>query len=247
MSGLDATATPLLLAALTGLAAVSAGLFGAAHLARNTGGKDFESFQLRYQAISLTLACAVLAAAGALAPSGWSRFARMGEIGAPAGPVSWLGIAPSESWLEVGLSLGFIITVATCGFLVVQTRRNPLRSSSLGRLAPFILAAALANAFTEEAIYRLAPAVVLHGLLPPSVIAILSATGFGVAHYGGTPGGPVGVLMAGFLGWILARSLLETGGMFWPVAIHGLQDLVIMTFLAVDPALQRSRRMSRAP
>jgi hypothetical protein len=35
--------------------------------------------------------------------------------------------------------------------------------------------------------------------------------------------------MAGFLGWLLARSVVDTQGMFWAWFLHFLQDVVIFT------------------
>ncbi|MFT6005009.1 MAG: hypothetical protein ACI8UQ_002153, partial [Bacteroidia bacterium] len=54
-------------------------------------------------------------------------------------------------------------------------------------------------------------------------------------HYFGTPGGIIGVIVAGFLGWFLAKSILETKGFFWAWFIHFLQDVVIITaMLAIE-------------
>jgi hypothetical protein len=50
-------------------------------------------------------------------------------------------------------------------------------------------------------------------------------------HYFGTPGKIPGVLLAGFLGWFLAKSIGETHGFFWAWLIHFLQDVVIITGL----------------
>ncbi len=55
-----------------------------------------------------------------------------------------------------------------------------------------------------------------------------SAAIFGGVHFFGTPGGVLGVFMAGFMGWLLAKSVLETRGFGWAWFIHFLQDVVIM-------------------
>jgi hypothetical protein len=39
---------------------------------------------------------------------------------------------------------------------------------------------------------------------------VISALLFGIPHYVGTPGQLIGVLVASFLGWFLAKSVLET-------------------------------------
>lgn len=56
---------------------------------------------------------------------------------------------------------------------------------------------------------------------------------FGVGHFYGIPNGVVGVLLTGFLGWFLGKSMLETGGFFWAWLIHFMQDVVIFAFLAM--------------
>jgi uncharacterized protein len=35
--------------------------------------------------------------------------------------------------------------------------------------------------------------------------------------------------LAGFLGWLLAKSIVETRGIFWAWFIHFLQDVIIFT------------------
>ncbi|MGO9675288.1 MAG: CPBP family intramembrane glutamic endopeptidase [Methylocella sp.] len=232
-----------LLAACVYLGAASTALYGAARTARAGGGVDFSRFQLRYQGLTLALAAIVLGSTWLANPTGWARFASFGRIGAAAGEVRWLAIAPSESWLEVGASLGCIITAATCAFLAIQARQNPFKHPRIKKLLPVAVAAAAANAFVEEVIFRFAPFALFNGRMAPELTIAVSAAIFGLAHVGGTPGGPVGVAMAGALGWILAKSLLETQGMFWPLVIHFAQDAPIMLFLATSATLQRSRRM----
>jgi len=43
----------------------------------------------------------------------------------------------------------------------------------------------------------------------------------------------IGVLMAGFLGWLLGKAMVETRGMFWPWCIHLVQDVLIFSFMAI--------------
>ncbi len=232
-----------LLAACVYLGAASSALYGAARIARAGDGIDFNRFQLRYQGLTLALAGIVLGATWLANPMGFARFASFGRIGAAAGEVRWLAIAPAESWLEVGASLGCIITAATCAFLAIQARQNPFKHPRIKKLLPIAVAAAAANAFVEEIIFRFAPFALFDGRMEPELIIAVSAAIFGLAHFGGTPGGPVGVVMAGALGWILAKSLVETQGMFWPLAIHFAQDVPIMVFLATSTLLRRPRRI----
>jgi membrane protease YdiL (CAAX protease family) len=87
----------------------------------------------------------------------------------------------------------------------------------------------IANAFSEEAIFRIGIVSPLYGIFSISVIILISGIAFGLPHYFGQPSGLVGVLMAGFLGWLLAMSLIETQGLFIAWAIHFAQDVVIIT------------------
>jgi membrane protease YdiL (CAAX protease family) len=98
---------------------------------------------------------------------------------------------------------------------------------------PLILILAAMNAFTEEAITRLSLVAALDGILKRSRIYILSAVIFGVPHFFGVPGGILGFVMAGFLGWLLAKSITETEGMFWVWFIHFLQDVIIFSGLFI--------------
>jgi hypothetical protein len=98
---------------------------------------------------------------------------------------------------------------------------------------PFVALLAATNTVNEEFGYRNVPLAVL-----PSVVGArgaLAATGllFGLAHYYGNPPGASGVLLAGFLGVLLAKSMVETGGSKWAWVIHWLQDMVIFSALTL--------------
>ncbi|MCW4256074.1 MAG: CPBP family intramembrane metalloprotease [Candidatus Thiodiazotropha taylori] len=79
----------------------------------------------------------------------------------------------------------------------------------------------------EEAIFR--PGIISPSMdrIDASYIALISAIIFGVAHFSGMPHGLIGMLKAGLLGWFLAKSVIETQGIFWAWSIHFIQDVVI--------------------
>ena len=56
---------------------------------------------------------------------------------------------------------------------------------------------------------------------------------FGIWHFYGVPYGVIGVVLATFLGWLLARSMQETRGLFWAWFVHFWQDVWIFMFLAI--------------
>jgi hypothetical protein len=96
-----------------------------------------------------------------------------------------------------------------------------------------VLVAAVLHAFNEEMTYKAPFLSVLERPLGRRHALLLVAAYFGIGHYYGVPYGVVGVLMAGFLGWLLGKSMLETRGLFWAWFLHWIQDVLIFAFLAV--------------
>lgn len=62
---------------------------------------------------------------------------------------------------------------------------------------------------------------------------MVAAAFFVVAHYYGAPGGIIGVIMSGVLGWYMCRSMYETRGFVAAWIIHFSQDVVIFSTIAV--------------
>lgn len=157
------------------------------------------------------------------------RFFRHGDLRAPARAVPLLGIKAGQSWITVALPFAFIVTAVTVLFLweTVEVESAALLVAHW----PFVLLFAASNAFSEEVFARYHLAAHLDGHLPPGRIAALSALVFGLPHWFGTPGGPVGAGMAAFLGWLLCKAVLETRGMAYAWAIHALQDVAIFSVL----------------
>ncbi len=98
---------------------------------------------------------------------------------------------------------------------------------------PAVLVAAALNAFNEEMTYKASFLSVLENVVGKHQALLLMAAYFGVGHFYGVPYGVIGVLMAGFLGWFLGKSMLETRGLWWAWFIHFLQDVLIFAFLAI--------------
>lgn len=160
-------------------------------------------------------------------------FLAIGDTAAPATPVRWLGIAAGDRWSAVGRWGTIFISLGTLAFLVIAGR------SSLNALAqalpflPVVLLAAALNAFYEEMSYKAALLSVLESPVGARQALYMVAVNFGIGHFYGVPYGVVGVLLAGFLGWFLARSMQETRGMFWAWFIHFWQDVWIFSFMAI--------------
>ena len=187
----------------------------------------FVDGKLKYQIVTFGVGAAVLAFTYILAPRNAARFYRLGNLSAPAGPIRWLDVKPTDTWMKVGRSFAVIVSLATGAFVYFNVVQGQSLNAANVRYLPFIFLLSVMNAFTEEAITRLSVVTALDGLVARPVIYILSALIFGIPHYFGIPGGILGSLMAGFLGWLMAKSIAETQGMFWAWLIHFLQDVII--------------------
>lgn len=156
-----------------------------------------------------------------------------GNTNALISPVKWLGIKEGESWNKTGWVLAFFISLGTLTFLVLAGRPPLDIAIKALPFLPAILLAAATNAFHEEMSYKASFLSLLEQPVGRVHSLWLMAVYFGVAHYYGVPYGVVGVLMAGFLGWLLGKSMLETRGLWWAWFIHFLQDVIIFIFLAI--------------
>ena len=190
--------------------------------------------EVSYQAIGLVIAALFVLLARVLGGAGVLQFLRPHRFRGDVTPVRWMGIRPNkgEGWLQVGTNFLVIITLVTAVAVYLPVlRAGELRFSIGGVLLP-ALAFAVVNSFTEEVIYRFAvTGVFLQNSLPATSAAIASGVLFGGVHYFGTPGGVPGILLAGFLGWLLSKSIAETRGFGWAWLIHFVQDVVI--FIAI--------------
>jgi membrane protease YdiL (CAAX protease family) len=160
-------------------------------------------------------------------------FLCVGQLDAPAEPEGIPWIKKPVSWTRLGPQLLVVFGIALPAFLFVTLRPDFGQASRLWQILPWALAIAAVNAFNEEFQFRCVPLAHLRGVLPLREAMLLTSVFFGMAHYFGQPSGPIGVVMAGIAGWIWAKSMVETRGMGWAVAIHWVQDVVIVCFLAL--------------
>lgn len=196
-----------------------------------TGMSSLISKQLIYQGISLALAFSFLLVLSVSWPEAFKTYFKKGNLNAKVVPAPAIGIKPKhgQNWKHYGWNFTLVISLITA--VVIYLSTPEINGEMLLRYLPFTIAFALINSFVEEAITRLGVIVSLKGHLPDQYIAFVSAGIFGIAHYWGTPGGIGGVVLAGFLGWLLAKSILETKGIFWAWLIHFIQDIIIITAL----------------
>ena len=188
---------------------------------------------LAEQSLRLMVTLGIIAVLFLLKKSLAAFFLVKGDTSAPAEPVRWLGIKQDERWNKIGRNFAVILSSGTLAFLVIAGR--PPLDIALRALPfiPAILIAAALNAFNEEMTYKASFLSILEDVVGKQQSLLLMAAYFGIGHYYGVPYGVIGVLMAGFLGWFLGKSMLETRGLWWAWLIHFVQDVLIFSFLAI--------------
>lgn len=187
---------------------------------------------LIYQSITLLLAVLLLVVLRISRKKVFAAHFRKGEISAPILPEPWMGIKPkeTENWRHFGRNFAIIITAVTAFIVFFQVvKQGNVNWSNWFKYLHFIVLFSLVNSFVEEMITRFGVVVSLKGALSDKIIPFVSAAVFGIIHFWGTPGGIFGVLFAGFLGWFLSKSIIETRGIYWAWLIHFLQDVVIFS------------------
>ena len=235
---------PLLIAVIVGLAA--AGIFALRPVTTKIKtvfhSNRVVNTQIKFQSLQLVLAAVVLFLIYLINPENFAHFFRLGNVNAHISKIAWLGVSGNETWLEIATSIGLFITLGTAIFMFFQLKKAGVDYRYFGFSLLWAIPISMANAFSEEAIFRIGIVSPLFGIFSVSTVILISGVVFGAPHYFGMPSGVVGALMAGFLGWLLAMSLLETQGLFLAWAIHFVQDVVIITSMIL-----MSRKSDSAP
>ena len=156
----------------------------------------------------------------------------IGDLKQKASRINWLGIKENKiTWGKLAIISGLLISLGTI-LLTIITVTNVSEIKGLGNwlsYLPLILLLALANSFCEGLIFRSAIMATLKDELPKNQLVLIAALFFGISHYYGAPGGPLGVIMSGLLGWYMCRSMYETKGFVSSWMIHAMQDVVIFS------------------
>jgi len=163
-------------------------------------------------------------------------FLNAGNLAAPAEPIRFLGIRQPISWTWFGPGLLLVFGLALAPFLYLTMHPDFSASERILRLFPWMIAVSALNAASEEYQFRNVLLAHLRNVFSAPETALLTAAYFGLGHYYGQPSGVLGVLMAGFAGWIWARSMIETRGFFWAFTTHMVQDIIIFAFLVMSAA-----------
>ena len=159
-----------------------------------------------------------------------------GQLDAPVKPFIGKGNSAgrSISWGRLGLILGLCLVPLTLLFFGLGNLPSTNTLIKALPFFPFALLFAATNAFSEEMQFRAALLGPLQEALGADQALWLTAFFFGFAHYfGGAPAGVLGVLFAGLLGALFAKSMLESKGILVPWFIHFCQSAVIYAFWAI--------------
>jgi membrane protease YdiL (CAAX protease family) len=164
-------------------------------------------------------------------------FLCVGNPAAPAQPIAFLGMRKPVPWTWLGPVVILVFALVLAPYLYLTEHPNFSIGQRILRTLPWSVAVAALNAASEEFQFRSVLLAHLRGVFPPGETILLTAAFFGLRHYHGHPSGTLGVLMAGFAGWIWARSMVDTRGGLWAFLIHMAQDIVILTFLVVGAGM----------
>jgi membrane protease YdiL (CAAX protease family) len=136
-----------------------------------------------------------------------------------------LSSSKNRDWNSYGPFVALLFTFGTTVLMAFSVMSQHGRvNETFFRLLPFVILVSATNAWSEEIFSRFVIVAGLHEKLNPNTICSISAVIFGAPHFFGTPSGLFGVITSGLLGWILAKSVIETEGMGWALLIHFLQD-----------------------
>lgn len=189
---------------------------------------NIRAFQWKYQSTTLLLGLSLFGISGSFGD--WVSV--FGNVAAPVRDMDFLGATKSDTWATFGLTFAFVMGAVTLVVVWLQSgKRKKISFRLVAANLPLVILFSLANALTEELIFRVTLIQGFAGSAPSWVVALLSAALFGGIHYFGQPGRIPGVLMAGFMGCLLTYSIIQTGGIFWAWLIHFVQDVLILSIV----------------
>jgi len=194
---------------------------------------SFSVNMLAEQSLRLLVTLTIIAVLLILKKHASAFFLVKGDTAAPVESVKLLGIKQGERWNKLGPLFALILSSGTLAFLILAGHPSPDLVVRVLPFLPAILIAAALNAFNEEMTYKASFLSVLEDVVSKHQSLWLMAVYFGLGHFYGIPYGIIGVIMAGFLGWFLGKSMLETRGLWWAWFIHFWQDVLIFSFLAI--------------
>ena len=158
-----------------------------------------------------------------------------GNPSAPAQPTRLLpGLKESRPWNRVARDFLLVYAIVLVIVLGMDIRPDVSQVSRALIFLPAIVIGAVINAFAEEFEFRSMLLSRLEPVVGPQQAILMTSALFGLMHYWSTPSGPIGALLAGYLGWIAAKSMIETRGFVWAFSLHFLGNFIVYAFLAMS-------------
>lgn len=197
--------------------------------------QGFISGMLRVQLLDLCIAAMLIGLIWCLHRRRDRIYLRPGNLAAIFG-TAWAPIAGIPlRWRLMGPLIG--LGGGVCVLIYVKHAGGAVANPGRALLLWAPLFAAM-NSFVEESLSR-------NGLLSSlepnfgARQAILATTViFGIGHWNSLPYGATGVLMTSALGYLAAKAMIETKGMFWSWFMHFIPDWVIFYYWGMG-VLQR--------
>ena len=143
------------------------------------------------------------------------------------------GTSHRLTWRRLGPLCMLLFAVPLCVQLALTTHTDWDLLARAGELLPLGISFAAVNAAQEELRFRAVPLALAVPVVGGERAIWMTATAFGLGHWFGHPNGPSGVALTLIGGLVLAKAMFETRGLFWPWAIHAVQDVVIFAFLVL--------------
>lgn len=157
-------------------------------------------------------------------------FLAPGDVDAPS---RIPGTSHRLTWRRLGPLCMLLFAVPLCVQLALTTHTDWHLLARAGELIPLGIGFAAVNAGQEELRFRAVPLALAVPVVGGERAIWMTATAFGLGHWFGHPNGPSGVALTLVGGLVLAKAMFETRGLFWPWAIHAVQDVVIFAFLVL--------------
>jgi membrane protease YdiL (CAAX protease family) len=162
-------------------------------------------------------------------------FLARGNPSAPAQPSRLLLLKEPRPWNRVARDFLLVYVIITLIVVWLDFRPDVSQIPRALIFLPAIVIGAAINAFAEEFQFRSMLLARLEPVVRPGQAILMTSVLFGSLHYyTGAPSGPVGALVAAFLGWVAAKSMIETRGIVWAFLFHFLADFVIYAFRAMS-------------
>jgi membrane protease YdiL (CAAX protease family) len=160
-------------------------------------------------------------------------FLTWGDWRAPTGLEKLVGTQGPITWRHMAAPYILAASVWLAAYSWVTLPPDAGNLGLLFNILPAVLLAAAINAATEEFQFRAIVLAYATPALGEEQALWLSSVLFGLAHWYGTPAGPMGVLTTLIGGWVVGRSMLATRGAGWAWVMHWVSDIVVYAFLIV--------------